>query len=46
MPQEPKETKTLVDKMRANTEQGQRKVWAKPYRQSRKKYPKARHKKA
>ena len=40
------DAKDLVDKMRTNTVEQKRKVWAKPLRLSRKKVPKARHKKA
>jgi hypothetical protein len=40
-----KDAKDLVDKMRTNTVEQKRKVWAKPLRLSRKKVPKARHNK-
>jgi hypothetical protein len=46
MSEEQSDTKDMVDKMRTNTVQQKRKVWAKPLRLSRKKVPKARHKKA
>jgi len=46
MSEEQKGAKNLVDKMRTNTKQEKRKVWAKPLRLSRKKVPKARQKKA
>jgi hypothetical protein len=39
-----KSAKTLVDKMRTNTEQEKRKTWAKPWSKSRKKVPKNRQK--
>jgi hypothetical protein len=45
MSEEQKDTKNLVEKMRTNTEQQKRKVWAKPLRLSRKKVQKARQKK-
>jgi hypothetical protein len=45
MSEEQKGAKSLVEKMRANTEQQKRKVWAKPLRLARKKVQKVRQKK-